>query len=118
MAHDQFLKRLVSNIKCGVCGQRYEATNVKVLGHQDDLWFLGVYCSSCRSRGLAAVVVRESSIVEIVTDLTEAEMARLQQAEAVNIDDLLDIHNFLKHFDGDFARFFSKVKSKGGDQPS
>ncbi len=106
--HDQFLKRLVSTIKCGVCGQRYEAANISILGHQNDLWFLGVYCPSCKSHGLVAAVVKEGKLPEIITDLSERELAEFESRETVGTDDVLDMHNFLKEFDGDFSRIFSR----------
>ncbi len=106
--HDQFLRRLISTIKCSVCGQRYKADNVNVLGHQEDLWFLGVYCLSCRSHGLVAAVVKEGKLPEIVTDLTETEKTESRSNESVHINDVLDMHNFLKSFDGDFLLLFTK----------
>jgi len=102
-----FIKRLVATIKCGVCGQRYEGEHVRILGHYGDLWFLSVYCSACHSQGLVAAVIREGQLPELITDLTEEEYDKFREMDVVSEDDLLDIHNFLKEFDGDFSRFFS-----------
>ena len=106
--NDQFLRRLISTIKCGVCGQRYEAPNINILGHQSELWFLAVYCSSCKSHGLVAAVVKENRIPKIVRELKNKEMTDFRLADAVSMDDVLDIHNFLKEFDGDFNQLFAK----------
>ena len=70
---ERFFKRLLSNIKCGFCGKRYEASNISVIGHQEDLWFLSAWCSSCHSQALVAAVVREGEVAEVITDLTEKE---------------------------------------------
>ncbi|MBE0415558.1 MAG: hypothetical protein IBX36_03350 [Dehalococcoidia bacterium] len=105
-----FVKRVVATIRCGVCGRRYEGDNVRILGHRDDLWFLSVYCPACHSHGLVAAVIKEGGPPELVTDLTEEEYAKFNQIAAVDANDVLDIYNFLKEFDGDFSHIFSKEK--------
>ncbi len=105
---EQFIKRLITTIKCGVCGHHYEGSNVRILGHRDDLWFLSVFCPACRSQGLMAAVINEGRLPELVTDLTEEEYARFCPLVVVVADDVLDVHNFLRDFDGDFSRLFSK----------
>ena len=105
---ESFLKRLFSKVDCGVCGQRYDVSNIKVLDHEDGLWFLSVFCGSCGTQGLMAAVVREGNIAEVITDLTEAESDRFADSETVGEDDVLNMHRFLKKFGGDFASLFSK----------
>ena len=102
------LKRLVAILKCGLCGRKYDSTNVNILGHQDDLWFLSVFCSSCRTQGLIAAVIREGVVAEVVSELTEEEVAKFAQAEVVAPDDVLDIHNLLKDFKGGISELLSK----------
>lgn len=101
---DKFIRKLLSNMKCGVCGQRYESSNISVLGHREDLWFLSVFCPACKSQGLVAAVVQEGKLVPEVTDLTEAEKDRFETP--VDANDLIDLHSYLQDFDGDFANLF------------
>jgi hypothetical protein len=103
---EAFLKRLFAKVNCGVCGQKYDVSNIKILDQEDGLWVLSVYCSSCGTQGLIAAVVQEGNITEVITDLTEAERERFHDSE-VGVDDVLEMHNFLKEFDGDFTRLFS-----------
>jgi len=103
-----FIKRLVATIKCGVCSQRYQGGNVRILGHYGDLWFLSVYCSACHSQGLVAAVIKEGQVPTLITDLTEREYDKFREMGVVSDNDLLDIHNFLKNFDGDFSHIFFK----------
>lgn len=102
------IKRLIATIKCGICGRLYEGGNVRILGHRDDLWFLSVFCPACRSQGLVAAVIKEGQLPQLITDLTEADQAKFRELESVDADDLLDIHTFLREFDGDFAQLFSE----------
>jgi len=55
-----------------------------------------------------AAVINEGRLPELVTDLTEEEYARFCPLVVVVADDVLDVHNFLRDFDGDFSRLFSK----------
>lgn len=103
---EKFIRKLLSNMKCGVCGQHYEPANIKVLEHREDLWFLSVYCPDCKSQGLVAAVIREGKAPEIVTELTEVEKSKL--ATPIGSDDVIDMHTFLKDFGGDFSSLFYK----------
>jgi hypothetical protein len=106
LMEESLLKRLIATIKCGTCGRNYEEEDVEVIEHTDGLWFLRVYCSSCNVKCLVAAIIRRNEKPEVITDLTEAEVERFKDLEEVREDDLLDMHNFLKVFDGDFPRLF------------
>lgn len=101
---EKFIKKLLSNMKCGVCGQHYEPANINVLGHREDLWFLSVYCPSCKSQGLVAAVIKEGKVPEVVTELTEAEKGKF--SSPIGSDDVIDMHILLKDFSGDFSSLF------------
>lgn len=106
---DKFIKKLLSNMKCGACGQRYETANINILGHREDLWFLSIYCPSCKSHGFVAAVIKEGKLPEIITELTEAERAKFSATPPIDSDDVLDMHNFLEEFGGDLS-FLSPEK--------
>ena len=98
----------MASMKCGICEQRYEVDNVSVLGHEQDLWFLSAFCSACHTRCLVAAVVKEDRVPEVITDLTEAELDRFKSLDTLSTDEMLDMHNFLRGFDGDFSRLFNQ----------
>ena len=101
---ESLIKRLIASIKCGSCGQHYEEDNIDVIEHSEELWFLRVSCSSCHAKSLVAAIIREDDRAEVITDLTEAELDKFKDLARVRVDDVLDMHNFLKDFDGDFPR--------------
>ena len=105
---ETFIRRLMASTKCAVCGQRYEVDNISVLGHHEDLWFLSAFCSACHTQFLVAAVIKEGMEPEIITDLTEAELDRFRDAGVLTTDDILDMHRFLKDFDGNFSQLFSQ----------
>ena len=105
---ERLIKRLMASVKCSSCGQHYEVYDVDVLGHKEDMWFLRACCSSCHTQSLVAAIIKESRIPEVVTDLSEAELDKLADSDLVSADDVLDVHNFLKDFDGDFSHLFGR----------
>lgn len=105
---DSLIKRLIASIKCGSCGQHYEEDNIDIIEHSDDLWFLRVLCSSCHVKSLVAAIIREDEKVEVITDLTEAERAKFKDMDGVRADDMLDMHNYLRDFNGDFPSLFRR----------
>ena len=105
---ERLIKRLMTSIKCDSCGQYYEMSNIDVLGNNSDLWFLKALCSSCHRQCLVAAVIRESRTPEVITDLTGTEPDRFLNVGVVDVDDVLNMHKFLKDFDGDFSCLFGQ----------
>lgn len=109
---DRFVKRLLASMKCGTCNKHYEPGHINVLGHQDNVWFLSVYCTTCQSQGLVAAMIRNGKTPQIITDLSTAEIARFTNDGKITSDDILEMHKFLNDFDGDFGRIFQKNEPK------
>ena len=105
--NEALIKKLMSAMKCSACGESYQINNIKIVGHQDDTWFLNISCISCQRQSFVIAIMKGDKPPEIITDLTEKEAAKISQSRTINADDMLDIHNFLKDFDGDFSRLFN-----------
>ena len=105
---ENLIKKLIASIKCGSCGQPYEESRIDIIEHSDELWFLRVVCASCHTHCVVAAIIREDKRPRVITDLTETEMEMFKDMECIGEDDLLDMHDFLKDFDGDFPRIFRK----------
>lgn len=112
MVEESMVKKLAAFIKCDVCGQRYAADSVGILGHCDDLWYLKALCSACHTQSLVAIVIKEDGTPEPVTDLTKAELDKFGDTGVLTADDVLDAHNFLNGFDGDFSQLFCGDSNK------
>ena len=108
---DRLIKKLMTSIKCESCGQNYEPYNVDVIGHREDMWFLRVLCSKCHTQCLVAAVVKAGKASEEADDLAGAGVEDFHY-EKIEIDDVLDMHNFLTDFDGDFSRLFGQEKRR------
>ena len=105
MMEERLIKKLMASMKCESCGQHFEVYNIDVLGHREDMWFLRVLCSVCHTQCLVAAIVKKGEKPEAVTDLTETELDEFRE-KLIEVDDVLDMHHFLKDFEGDFSRLF------------
>ena len=101
---ENVIKKLMTSIKCDACGRHYEVYDVDIIGHREDMWFLKVNCSVCRTQNLVAAVVREDKLPE--TSPGGGERAGEYHNEALTADDVLDMRLFLTDFDGNFSELF------------
>lgn len=118
------IKRIVLNRmeRCVVCHRDFEADDIHVISRKPDIWTMLVECTECHARNFVAAVLNDG-------DPQEAQLAlrRLTQdalggvaaddeplieteapvvGERVTAGDVVDMHEFLDHFDGDFRALF------------
>jgi hypothetical protein len=132
-AQERLIRRLFTTQHCSHCLSAYEEENVTVLARRSEVWMVMVSCASCGRKGIFVVSFpgssrseRRRAILEAEAlgegALTEAVLADEPPlgAEAhppgnpVTADDVIDMHLFLKRFDGNFAALFSSPP--GGEQ--
>ena len=101
-----WLRTQLTSFACGRCGRSYVASHIRVLAQRDDLFVVDFDCDNCGSRAVAFVTVEVESSEEELEEPVEtvAETA----APPLAGDDVLDMHLFLRHFDGDFRALFAK----------
>jgi len=113
--------------RCTVCHRRFVEDDVEVVSRKSDVWLMIVQCKDCHSRSFAAVVGESSSALDTESllgfrsdgsieitfemdadmfDMGVPEIEPTEAAEAVDVDDLLEMHEFLESFDGDFETLF------------
>ena len=106
--NEQIIYTLISTVKCTICDGAYSINDIIIIGHQDNTWFLNILCPLCQKQAFVIALINKGKSVEIVSDLTITELLELTQTKAIDIDDILDIHNFLKDFNGNFVSLFNK----------
>ena len=114
------IKRIVLDRmeRCSVCHRGFEPEDVHVLSRKSDMWMLMVSCGECQARNFVAAVIGDG-------DAEEAQLALRRLGEEhvrtrtgiepedegvpgdpVSVDDVIEIHQFLGGFDGDFKALF------------
>ncbi|CAN5756072.1 hypothetical protein BH24CHL6_BH24CHL6_11690 [soil metagenome] len=98
---------------CPACGRRYRAGRIRLLAERDGLFFVDLDCSRCGSHTVAIVTIEQEDAEATIADLPRMASAdehfgeRLPRAAApVTADDVLEMHEFLAHFQGDVDGLF------------
>jgi hypothetical protein len=105
---NRFIQKVIckafSSVECELCGQHYEAANISFMGHRNGWWFLSLYCSVCKRNRSAVVGVGKGQPTQVIIEPAGADTGEL--SAPIDFDDVLDMHIFLKDFDGDFRSLF------------
>ena len=101
----ELIKHLVASIPCAVCQHCYEPDDVRIVEHHGEIWILAVKCDHCGTQGLVFAMIKEEEM-ETVSDLAPQEWARFREMPRIDADDVLDVHEFLRDFDGDLVSLF------------
>jgi hypothetical protein len=104
-AGDDFIRQLMATKKCRACGKKFKSNSITVVGQKKGMWLLRVICADCYTQCLIAVVPSAGKIAGI-SDRKDDETA--STGKPVNADDMLDMHNFLASFEGDFRQLFNQ----------
>lgn len=101
------VKQIKSTIKCQKCTGKYTDDLIEVIGGlSDEQIFFHAYCPKCDSDSIVHVTVETQFVSPEMSKLTKLGTApRIGQ---VSTDEVLDMRNFLKNFDGNFEAIFSK----------
>jgi hypothetical protein len=119
-ASEKQIKRIVLDRmeRCSVCHRLFESDDVHVLSRKADMWMLMVSCNECQARNFVAAVIGDGDAEEAQLALRRLGEEHVRSRtridaeptaepfEPVNVDDVLEIHEFLQGFDGDFIRHF------------
>ena len=114
------IKRIVLDRmeRCSVCHRGFEPDDVHVLSRKSDMWMLMVSCGECQARNFVAAVIGDGDAEEAQLALRRLgeEHVRTrtdiepeddgEPCEPVSVDDVIEIHQFLQGFDGDFKALF------------
>ncbi len=111
--------------RCVVCHREYEVSDITSVQRKPGVWTLMVECEQCHSRNYIAAVTAEGSAEDAmleVRSLTQRAMRGDDRStdeesdtiaseapltgDRVTAGDVVDMHDFLNEFDGDFSTLF------------
>lgn len=98
-------------LHCPICSAKYNAENTNVIKSEavdradESSMLVHTDCERCKSSVVFSISMDGPEIfsVGMVTDLTSADAARFRDAGQITADEVLEFHNFLEGFDGNFA---------------
>lgn len=96
----EIIHHLKHVIPCNTCKGPFSNENIQVLSTFHDEGLLHFRCHNCKNQLFIHVMIlhhlRKNNINISVSS-----------AMPISPNDVIDVHNFLKHFDGDFKKLFS-----------
>jgi hypothetical protein len=99
---------LLARLRCVACGKPFQAQDFALLDRRSDVWVLGVECRHCGESAHVIIALHLGLGSEPVTDLMPEERRAADEWLPITTDDVLDIHELLKEFDGDFQTLFTR----------
>jgi hypothetical protein len=108
--HD--LRIIVSQIKrtmkCPDCKTRYTDEDIEIIGSLgDEQVFFHAWCIHCETQSVINVQIDPSWF-----NCPEPHLGNAPRMGHVSSNEVLDMHNFLKEFNGDFTQLFDKEPRK------
>lgn len=102
--------------RCSVCHHEFVQDDIRIVSRTQDMWMMVVTCTECHARNFVAAVLGDGDPAEAQLALRRLSEAPsgieveledvLPAGDPVSIDDVLEMHEFLSGFDGDFGRLF------------
>jgi transcription elongation factor Elf1 len=91
-------RKATGNFFCPSCGAKYQGTEIESIERHENGYLVSIACSSCKLKLSMHVVTKGFSTPDYETEVLE---------QAITADEIIDLHNELQHFDGNFHRVFS-----------
>lgn len=99
------LKSIVRHIKkhvnCSECSYQYRDKDIEVIGLIQDSLLVSLHCPKDNSN-----IVLQVGLVWDGDEVSVHHQMMQSDAAPITKDDILDMHNFLKNFDGDVESLF------------
>ncbi len=100
--------QIKKNVECPKCSARFNDEDIEIIGSLgDEQVFVHACCNECESEAVINVTLQFGEDDEAFP----SEIKRLGTAprqEQISTNEVLDMHNFLKSFSGDFRGLFKK----------
>jgi hypothetical protein len=105
---ERAVKDFISAYRCPTCRRAFDREQIRVAARQDHVWIVSVRCRLCHSQQKYWVALKPNGEETLLQDVIRREVKRLPARRPVTVDDVLDIHEFLKDFDGNFKDLFEE----------
>jgi hypothetical protein len=95
----EFIRDRARFYNCPVCGRSLKGCDVQVLSHEDERFHLQVTCAQCQVTFIVVLAIAGGAVEEIESSIPEPAEQPIV-AEPISVDEILDLHLYLKTFQG------------------
>ena len=96
----EFIRDRARFYNCPVCGRSLKGCDVQVLSHEDERFHLQVTCAQCQVTFIVVLAIAGGAVDEIESALPDPIEEPVAAAEPISVDEILDLHLYLKSFQG------------------
>jgi hypothetical protein len=96
----EFIRDRARFYNCPVCGRSLKGCDVQVLSHEEERFQLQVTCAQCQVTFIVVLAIAGGAVEEIETKTPEPVADPLPAVEPISVDEILDLHLYLKSFQG------------------
>lgn len=107
------IRQIAARVKCAVCGHHFAMSDIRVLGHREQIWAMRVNCRECRTQALLLAVVDGKTTQPVYTDLSPDEWQRFNDRPPISVDDVIAMHQHIQSYDGDFSEILEDPLPEG-----
>ncbi|HEY7125066.1 MAG TPA: hypothetical protein VH540_14025 [Ktedonobacterales bacterium] len=122
---ERLIRQLFTTQQCSHCATPYQEERVVVLARRGGVWMILASCTTCERKGIFVVsfpgslekdqpsilinaeTLGEGALTQAVLADDPPGSAEAPTPSPVTCDDVIDMHVFLRHFDGNFAALFA-----------
>lgn len=104
---ENVMKHLQKTCKCLQCEGKFEKEDISIIATTKSEGLFETKCKSCGSSTIVTVILEPN--VEIKKEDLKSEFAQRIHGK-ISENEVLDMKNFLNHFDGDFKKIFTNKK--------
>lgn len=101
----EVIRHLKKHVRCPGCEQEYTNGNINIVGAAPDQAIFHLQCRKCKANIVLSTLVQRDRKQRKIEHHTHDGS---EQNSAVSKDEILDMHNFLKKFDGNFRKQFKR----------
>jgi hypothetical protein len=94
----EFIRDRARYYNCPVCGRSLKGCDVQVLSHEEERFHLQVTCAQCQVTFVVVLAIAGGAVEEI--GAVEPIEEPVPAPEPISIDEILDLHLYLKGFQG------------------
>jgi hypothetical protein len=109
----KLLEAIRHTLKCPLCARLYEQEEIKFLGTFNAACLLEMNCQDCGLAVMATVLINNklNGDKPSINIREKTEAPPVDEEDIVTSDEIINVHKFLKNFDGDFKKAFTKKRA-------
>ena len=110
----EFIRDRARFYNCPVCGRSLKGCDVHVLSHEEERFHLQVTCAQCQVTFIVVLAIAGGAVEEIESATPEPVVEAAAPAEPISVDEILDLHVYLKNFQGTLTELIQQPDHSRG----